>query len=203
LFTHVKESSFCSFISFFLSFFLSAYNSLCTFRWTQTPSFPSIMSRRRILTRFMFWPSTTASLIERSLNACSKSQLVKVINCSLTYQSKTHCSVFYIVLFSYSFICVLLKIFSFFGFYLDGKIAVTAVDSGIRALQFLGLDEQRRTSESEGFVVCISIIIIFFSLSFIFHSLFSALCFCFLFSSAEFEGGSNYHRLLHARDDRL
>ncbi|KAG5059329.1 hypothetical protein AAZX31_01G035600 [Glycine max] len=29
---------------------------------------------------------------------------------------------------------------------------VTAVDSGIRALQFLGLDEQRRTSESDGFV---------------------------------------------------
>ncbi|TKY69778.1 Two-component response regulator ARR3 [Spatholobus suberectus] len=29
---------------------------------------------------------------------------------------------------------------------------VTAVDSGIRALQFLGLDEHRRTSESDGFV---------------------------------------------------
>ncbi|XP_027360656.1 two-component response regulator ARR5 [Abrus precatorius] len=29
---------------------------------------------------------------------------------------------------------------------------VTAVDSGIRALQFLGLDEQRRTSESDAFV---------------------------------------------------
>ncbi|KAK7367952.1 hypothetical protein VNO80_09972 [Phaseolus coccineus] len=29
---------------------------------------------------------------------------------------------------------------------------VTAVDSGIRALQFLGLGEQRRTSESDGFV---------------------------------------------------
>ncbi|XP_014499904.1 two-component response regulator ARR5 [Vigna radiata var. radiata] len=29
---------------------------------------------------------------------------------------------------------------------------VTAVDSGIRALQFLGLDEQRGTSESDGFV---------------------------------------------------
>ncbi|XP_061360803.1 two-component response regulator ARR5-like [Gastrolobium bilobum] len=29
---------------------------------------------------------------------------------------------------------------------------VTAVDSGIRALQFLGLDEQRRNSESDGFI---------------------------------------------------
>ncbi|BAT99366.1 Two-component response regulator ARR4 Response regulator [Vigna angularis] len=46
----------------------------------------------------------------------------------------------------------LLKISACKGFFLDGKIAVTAVDSGIRALQFLGLDEQRRTSESDGFV---------------------------------------------------
>lgn len=40
---------------------------------------------------------------------------------------------------------------SYWGFFV---VAVTAVDSGIRALQFLGLDEQRNASESDGFVVC-------------------------------------------------
>ena len=43
-----------------------------------------------------------------------------------------------------------LKIFG-----LVGKIAVTAVDSGLRALQYLGLDDHRMQSQSDGFVVCI------------------------------------------------
>jgi len=111
--------------------------------------------------------------------------------------------VFHLLLFYKCLGFAWLRIFCFVC--LDGKIAVTAVDSGIRALQFLGLDEQRRTSESDGFVVCITRIFI----SLYFHEIlfsiayFSALCFFFPTSIAGFEGGSNYHRLLHARNDRL
>jgi len=90
------------------------------------------------------------------------------------------------------------------GFYLVEKMAITTVDSGIRALQFLGLDEQRRASESDGFVVCIIRFFISFFYELPFY--FPQLIFCSMllfFSLAEFEGGSNYHRLLHARDDML
>ena len=66
--------------------------------------------------------------------------------------------VFHLLLFYKCLGFAWLRIFCFVC--LDGKIAVTAVDSGIRALQFLGLDEQRRTSESDGFVVCITRIFI-------------------------------------------
>lgn len=61
-----------------------------------------------------------------------------------------------------SFINFILVIFIYciddFLFFL---FLVTAVDSGIRALQFLGLVDEKETSESNAFVVCANLNFLF------------------------------------------
>lgn len=95
-----------------------------------------------LLRNFMFLPLMTAMLIARSLNACSKSLLAKVTTSHLVSSTWV---------FFECLICL--------RFWLDywvcwfWKFAVTVVDSGTRALQYLGLDGE---DNSIGFNVRIS-----------------------------------------------
>lgn len=102
-----------------------------TLRRRRRPRLTVSMFCRLILKKLTFWPLMTVSLIGKSLNGYSKFLLSKVTKK-------------FWISHSFFFVSIFGRVYT--DFFNRVKCAVTAVDSGRRALQFLGLDEEKTSS---------------------------------------------------------